>query len=281
MITRNKSLKENFYWCQSYEQVKLTKLLNVAKRRLLFYFSHSLLESPTSHWNSLSPCQANGQQVQQLNHVHIMEGIFSRFFKTDGTLTNKRWAMLDKKRCRFVNTTNWLFELFSVDLVEQYLSRSSVSSWRQQKSSAKILPTHVEERDVSLFWLPLCDIPSTSRRVLCMWHIQKAHVKYRVHRISCFTGISVSYDADIKLVCYYILGYLFLKHNPSWLSTQYKDFAEIFSISLDLSTIYFAHSSGCWASFVYSCHSILECYNLFSGVNLSIRSFCFILSSLE
>ena len=25
-----------------------------------------------------------------------------------------------------------------------------------------------------------------------------------------------------------------------------------------------------------SCYSILECYNLFSGVKLSIRSFCFI-----
>ena len=27
---------------------------------------------------------------------------------------------------------------------------------------------------------------------------------------------------------------------------------------------------------MYSCHSILECYNLFSGVRLSMRSFCFI-----
>ena len=27
---------------------------------------------------------------------------------------------------------------------------------------------------------------------------------------------------------------------------------------------------------MYSCHSILECYNLVSGVKLSIRSFCFI-----
>ena len=30
-----------------------------------------------------------------------------------------------------------MFELFSVELVRQYLSRSSVSFWRQQKSSAK------------------------------------------------------------------------------------------------------------------------------------------------
>ena len=56
-------------------------------------------------------------------------------------------------------------------------------------------------------------------------------------------------------------------------STQYMDFVEIFNISLDFSTIYFAHFSGCRVSFVYSCHSILECYNLFSGVNLSIRLF--------
>ena len=56
------------------------------------------------------------------------------------------------------------------------------------------------------------------------------------------------------------------------------DFVEIFNISLDLSSIYFAHFSGCWASFVYSCHSILKCYNLFSGAKLSIRSFSFISS---
>ena len=51
---------------------------------------------------------------------------------------------------------------------------------------------------------------------------------------------------------------------------------KIFNISLDLSSINFAHFSGCWASSVYSCHSVLECYNLFSGVKLSGRSFCFI-----
>ena len=31
--------------------------------------------------------------------------------------------------------------------------------------------------------------------------------------------------------------------------------------------------------YVYSHHSILECYNLFSGVELSMRSFCVICSS--
>ena len=28
---------------------------------------------------------------------------------------------------------------------------------------------------------------------------------------------------------------------------------------------------------MYGCYSSLKCYNLFSGVNLSIRSFCFII----
>ena len=59
-------------------------------------------------------------------------------------------------------------------------------------------------------------------------------------------------------------------------STQYMDFFEIFNISLHPSIIYFAHSSGYSASFMYSGVSILECYNLFSGVKLNIRSFCFI-----
>ena len=51
------------------------------------------------------------------------------------------------------------------------------------------------------------------------------------------------------------------------------DFVEIFNVSLDLSTIYFAHFSRCSASFVYICHSILECYDPFSGVMLSISLF--------
>ena len=52
----------------------------------------------------------------------------------------------------------------------------------------------------------------------------------------------------------------------SYTSTQYIDFVKIFNISMDLSTIYFVNFSGFWASFVYRCHSILECCNLFYGV---------------
>ena len=59
-------------------------------------------------------------------------------------------------------------------------------------------------------------------------------------------------------------------------SIQYMDFIEILNVPLDLSTTYFAHVSGCWASSVYSSYCILDCYNLFSGVKSSIRSFCFI-----
>ena len=40
------------------------------------------------------------------------------------------------------------------------------------------LPTQVKEHDVSLFWLSLYDMPSTSRLALCIWHIHKARVKY-------------------------------------------------------------------------------------------------------
>ena len=63
----------------------------------------------------------------------------------------------------------------------------------------------------------------------------------------------------------------------SYTGIQYTDFVKIFNVSLDLSTIYFAHFSRCWGSYVHSCYSvysIIEC--LFSGVKLSIRSFCFI-----
>ena len=53
--------------------------------------------------------------------------------------------------------------------------------------------------------------------------------------------------------------------------TRCMDFVEIFNIILDLSTTCFS-----WVLsflYVYSDHSILECYNLFSGVELSMRSF--------
>ena len=60
-------------------------------------------------------------------------------------------------------------------------------------------------------------------------------------------------------------------------SIQHMDFVKIFNVFLDLSTIYVAHFSRCGASFVscYSCHSMLECYNLFSGVKLHIISVLF------
>ena len=65
-----------------------------------------------------------------------------------------------------------------------------------------------------------------------------------------------------------------------WSCVQYMDFVESFNVSVDLSTIYVARFSGCWASFVSSCYFILACYNTSSGVkssiSLSIRSFCFI-----
>ena len=65
--------------------------------------------------------------------------------------------------------------------------------------------------------------------------------------------------------CYWLDQFLTLALNILILS--------IFYISMDLFTNYFAHFIGCWASFVCSCHSILECCVMFSGVKLSIRSF--------
>ena len=56
-------------------------------------------------------------------------------------------------------------------------------------------------------------------------------------------------------LCYWLDQFLTLALNTLILS--------IFYISLDLSTIYFAHFSGCWASIVCSCHSILECCHVF------------------
>ena len=61
-------------------------------------------------------------------------------------------------------------------------------------------------------------------------------------------------------------------------STQYIDYVEISNISLDLSTIYFTHFSGCWASFVYTCHSIPECCHVFwSQVEYKIVCVLFII----
>ena len=65
--------------------------------------------------------------------------------------------------------------------------------------------------------------------------------------------------------CYRLDQFLTLALNTLILS--------IFYISLDLSTIYFAHFSECWASFVCNCHSILECCIMFPGVKLSMGSF--------
>ena len=48
---------------------------------------------------------------------------------------------------------------------------------------------------------------------------------------------------------------------------QYMNLVETFTVSLDLSAIYFSHFDGCCASFVYICYSsysILERHNMFS-----------------
>ena len=70
--------------------------------------------------------------------------------------------------------------------------------------------------------------------------------------------------------CYWLDQFLTLALNILILS--------IFYMLMDLSTNYFVDFSGCLASFVCSCHSILECCVTFSGVKLNIRSFVLLLS---
>ena len=78
-------------------------------------------------------------------------------------------------------------------------------------------------------------------------------------------GADDAYSIQSTWLCYWLDQFLTLALNILILS--------IFYISMDLSTNYFAQFNGCWASFVCSCHSILECCVTFSGVKLSIRSF--------
>ena len=74
-----------------------------------------------------------------------------------------------------------------------------------------------------------------------------------------------AYSIQSTWSCYWLDQFLTLALNTLILS--------IFYISVDLSTNYFAHFSGCGASFVCSCHSNLECCVMFSRVKLGIRSF--------
>ena len=82
-----------------------------------------------------------------------------------------------------------------------------------------------------------------------------------------------AYSIRSTWLCYWLDQFLTLALNTLILS--------IFYISLDLSTIYFTDFSGYWASFVFSCHSILECCVSFSGIKLRIRSFVLFRASFQ
>ena len=64
-------------------------------------------------------------------------------------------------------------------------------------------------------------------------------------------------------------------------SSRCMDFVEIFNIILDLSITFFSFYWVLSFLYVYSDHSILECYNLFSGVELSMRSFFVIIAGIS
>ena len=59
-------------------------------------------------------------------------------------------------------------------------------------------------------------------------------------------------------------------------STQYMDFVKIFNISLDLSSIFILLILLGVELPLCIVVTIIECYNLFAGVKLSIRLFCFL-----
>ena len=104
-----------------------------------------------------------------------------------------------------------------------------------------------------------------------------AWICLNLHWFLAVTGVmheaDDAYSIQSTWSCYWPDQFLTLALNTLILS--------IFYISLDLFTIYFTHFSGCWASFVCNCHSILECCVVFSGVKLSIRSFNLLLRELQ
>ena len=69
-----------------------------------------------------------------------------------------------------------------------------------------------------------------------------------------------TYSIQSTWLCCWLYQFITLALNT------HMDSIKILGIVLDLCTIYVSHFSGCY---------ILECYNLFSGVRLSIQSFCF------
>ena len=74
--------------------------------------------------------------------------------------------------------------------------------------------------------------------------------------------------------CYWLDQFLTLALNILILS--------IFYISMDLSTNYFAHFSGCWASFVCSCHyPRMLCYVFCSQVEYKIVCFIYMFITMH
>ena len=74
-----------------------------------------------------------------------------------------------------------------------------------------------------------------------------------------------TYSIQSTWSCYWLTQFLTLALNILILL--------IFYVSMDLSANYISHFGGRRASFVCGCHSILECFVMFSVVKLSIRLF--------
>ena len=74
--------------------------------------------------------------------------------------------------------------------------------------------------------------------------------------------------------CYWLDQFLTLALN-TWISSKCLIFLWICLLFILLILV------GVELPLCINCHSMLECYNLFSGVKLSMRSFCFILQVIR
>ena len=164
-------------------------------------------------------------------------------------------------------------------LVDRLLSQGYIAL-RLEKSFKKFYGRYqdiIEKYQRSVKWMIRSQdsLYLTYSRILVIFYILHWFVtricKYFYLIASCD---GVMYDSDDACSiwstwsCYWLDQFLTLALH-AWILSKFVT---------SLYTICFSHFSGCWASFVYTYHSILECCNLFSGVGLRRISFCFIWS---
>ena len=94
------------------------------------------------------------------------------------------------------------------------------------------------------------------------------------HNFSCGETLTYNWCPKPVLLHYFAIKLMFKAFYWKHFSIiLYGKSQTMLIISRGECTINFTYFSGCWASFVCNCHSILECCVMFSGVKLSTRSF--------